>query len=255
MALLDGRAGPRPRAASRARSRAGSSPTSAPRSSWSSRPRGHAGCVPSATGSTPGARARGQVVVDRPRRSRARRAPRRRRRRARHARLPGCARRSTRRARPDAVWVSITPVRPDRSARGLARLRPRRDGGEREHVRHRRPRPRAGALHRAVGLRAHRAGGRVRRADRARGRACPHRVDVSMQEVVFVANMAHPRGLPDDRVPRPAARRAASAAPARSGRRRTATCRSGCAAARRACRASRPSRASSPRTASPVRRR
>ena len=54
--------------------------------------------------------------------------------------------------------------------RGRARrggVRPRRDGGVREHVLHRRSRPRAGALHRADGVRAHRAGSRVRGADRA----------------------------------------------------------------------------------------
>ncbi len=64
----------------------------------------------------------------------------------------------------------------------------------------------------------------------------PQRVDVSMQEVVFVANMATPA-----RFPRPgSAGRAAgptSGAPARSGRRTTASSASGCAVARRGFRA------------------
>ena len=72
---------------------------------------------------------------------------------------------------PDAVWVRVTPFGLDGPARGVAGVRPRRHGREREHVLHRRSRPRAGALHRADGLRARRAGGRVRRADRARERA------------------------------------------------------------------------------------
>jgi crotonobetainyl-CoA:carnitine CoA-transferase CaiB-like acyl-CoA transferase len=62
----------------------------------------------------------------------------------------------------------------------------------------------------------------------------PQVVDVSMQEVVLVANMTAPA-----RFPQTAACGAGrtSVVPARSGRRRTASCRSGCAAARRACRA------------------
>ena len=81
--------------------------------------------------------------------------------------------------------------------------------------------------------------------------AHPQRVDVSMQEVVFVANMAAPARYPRRRASagsrrgaqhRPHARDLADAA--------TASSRSACAAARPACRASRRSRGSSPTTAS-----
>ena len=136
-----------------------------------------------------------QVVAARRRRPRARRAARRRRRRVRRARRGRHAR-----ARPGAraaarSGCSITPFGLDGPARGVARVRPRRDGREREHVLHRRSRPGAGALHRAHRVRAHRGRGRVRGADRA-GSGRPQRVDVSMQEVVLVANMVAPGRFP-----------------------------------------------------------
>ncbi len=129
-------------------------------------------------------------------------------------------------------------VRRHRPARRLAGVRPRRDGREREHVRHRRPRPAAGAVHRAVGRTRTRAPRpRSPRSPRWR-RARPHRVDISMQEVVFVANMVGARLASRRRVTGERGAAPTSAAPARSGRARTAGSRSGCAAARRASRAS-----------------
>ena len=87
------------------------------------------------------------------RRARARRAARRRRRRVRHARRAGHApARSRPRARRGVG--AHHAVRHGRSACVVAGLRPRRHGRDREHVLHRRPRPRAGALHGADGLRA-----------------------------------------------------------------------------------------------------
>ena len=69
----------------------------------------------------------------------------------------------------------------------------------------------------------------------------PQRVDLSMQEVVLVANMAAPSRFPDTgaRGSRRGAEHRAHAA--RSGRRSTGSSRSGCAAAKRASRASRSS--------------
>src|SRR5581483_4370665 len=77
----------------------------------------------------------------------------------------------------------------------------------------------------------------------------PQRVDLSMQEVVLIANMTAPANY---RRPGSGGRVAGrtSAVRARSGRRSTATSRSACAGARHACRASRRSRSSSPRTGS-----
>ena len=66
----------------------------------------------------------------------------------------------------------------------------------------------------------------------------PQRVDVSMQEVVLVANMATPGPLPADRVPRVAARRQHRQDPRDLADDTTGSCRSGCAAARRASRVS-----------------
>ena len=99
---------------------------------------------------------------------------RHRRHRDRHARLPGRPRRRPRAGARHRVGRRHA-VRRRRPACRLARIRPRRHGGEREHVLHRRSRPRAGALHRAVGLRATSVRGRVRRAHRARDRPAPAR--------------------------------------------------------------------------------
>ena len=106
---------------------------------------------------------------------------------------PGRARRSIPARAPDAVWVSITPFGRDRARAALARVRPRRDGGERQHVLHRRPRPRAGPLH--ASRRATRTpGGEAAFAaltalvDRASRTASTSRCRRSS----FVANMAAP---------------------------------------------------------------
>ena len=67
----------------------------------------------------------------------------------------------------------------------------------------------------------------------------PQRVDVAAQEVVAVANMATPARFPFTGLPRHAAGRQHRQDPRDLARRRTASCRSGCAAARPASRASR----------------
>ena len=101
---------------------------------------------------------------------------------------------------------SITPFGIDGPRSSWRALGPRRDGGEREHVLHRRPRSRAGALHRADGLRPLGARGRVRRAHRACG-AANRSGRLSMQEVVLVANMVAPAQFRDDGRARAPARR------------------------------------------------
>ena len=143
-----------------------------------------------------------------------------------------------------------SPVRRRRPARRLDRVRSRRDGRVGEHVLHRRSRPRADPL--APSPPATRTPGpeAAFAAMTALASGLPQRVDLSMQEVVLVANMAAPRAFPETGA---AAAGAAptSAARARSGRPSTASSRSGCAAARRASRASRSSPSSSPATACP----
>ena len=139
-------------------------------------------------------------------RSRARRAARRRRHRHRHARASPAPGRSTRRSRPDAVWVSVTPFgltgpRSDWRASDLGVMAASGNmyctgDPDRAPVRCTEP---SGYAH--VGAETAFAA----LTGLASGR--PQRVDVSMQEVVLIANMATPARFPADRVPRHAARR------------------------------------------------
>ena len=210
-------AGGRPRRRAGARWPAACSPTSAPRSCSSSRPAATR-CAASPTASTRGAPGKRSVVVDGPDDPRSTRcsppptsSSTHPASRARWTLDPGRA--------PDAVWVSVTPFGLTGPRSRLARVRPRRDGGERQHVLHRRPRPRAGAVHRAVGLRAHRRRGRVRRAHRA-GRP----VARSASTCRCRRSCSSPTWRRRPRFPQtgfrgPPPRRATSAGPARSGRR------------------------------------
>ena len=104
---------------------------------------------------------------------------------------------SIRRARRSAVWVRITPFGRDGPARRWRASDLGVMAASREHVLHRRSRPRAGPLHRAD--RRTRTPGREAAfaALTALASGLPQRVDVSMQEVVLVANMAAPGALPD----------------------------------------------------------
>ena len=129
-------------------------------------------------------------------------------------------------------------VRARRPARVVARVRPRGHGGEREHVRTGDP-DRAPVRCTEPAAYAHTGREAAFAALTALWSGIPQRVDVSMQEVVLVANMVAPANFPR-RASAAAGAARASAAPARSGPRSTASSRSGCAAARRASRASRP---------------
>ena len=145
---------------------------------------------------------------------------------------------------PDAVWVSVTPFGAIRPARRLASVRPRRDGRERKHVLHRRPGPRAGAVHRA--LRATRTSARRPRSPRSPGSRAGGRSG-STSRCRKSSSSRTWRHRPASRRPGSAACDAAptSGAPARSGRRATASSASGCGVARRGFRAWRRSPGSS----------
>ena len=96
---------------------------------------------------------------------------------------------------PDAAWVSITPFGLDGPARRVARVRPRGHGGEREHVRTGDPDRAPVRCTEPAGVRAHR-GEAAFAALTALWSGQPQRVDVSMQEVVLVANMVAPANFP-----------------------------------------------------------
>ena len=170
----------------------------------------------------------------RPRRPRARRAARRRRHRDRHARRSRIVDRSIPRARRRRCGCSITPFGPTARAPRWRASRPRRDGGERQHVRDRRPRPRAGA--RAPSRRATRTPGarprspRSPRYGRAGDRHARRPLDAGGR-----ARREHGdarRGSRRHRLARAAASARTSAARARSGRRVDGFVSFGCAAAR-----------------------
>ena len=90
-----------------------------------------------------------------------------------------------------------------------------------------------------TGLRAHRARGRVRRADRARRAASRSASTCRCRRSCSSRTWRRPASFPKTGHRGAAGAARTSAAPARSGRRSTASCRSGCAAARRGSRASR----------------
>ena len=136
------------------------------------------------------------------RRPRARRAPRRSRCGGRRARRTGHApTRSVARA-PQAVWVRISPFGGERPARGLERLRPRRDGRlRRTCTAPAIPTARRSAAPSRLAY-AHSGPEAAFAAMTALASGLPQRVDLSMQEVVLVANMAAPGALPRNGRPR-----------------------------------------------------
>ncbi len=133
------------------------------------------------------------------RRSRARHAARRRRRRLRHA---GPVRDPPARpgARARRGLGQHHTVRARRAAGVVARDRSGCDGRERQHVLHRRPRPRARALHRADGVRPHRRRSGVRGAHRAVVRAAATRGPLDARGRPHREH-GEPRSLPADAVP------------------------------------------------------
>ena len=151
---------------------------------------------------------------------------------------------SIRTARPHAVWVRISPFGSEgpRAAGSASDLGVMASSGnmyctgdpDRAPIRSTEP----------TGY-AHSGPEAAFAAMTALARGLPQRVDVSMQEVVLVAQHGRARALPRDRHGAAAGAAPTSAVRARSGRRSTGSCRSGCAAARRASRASRSSPSSS----------
>ena len=97
-------------------------------------------------------------------------------------------------------------VRTRRPARVMARVRSRRDGGQRKHVLHGRSRSSARSLHRTHAY-AHSGPEAAFAALTALWSGVPQPVDVSMQEVVITADMIGPARFPQRGIARFAPRR------------------------------------------------
>ena len=205
--LLDGTARRSTSPASPRRSPGGCSPTSAPTSCSSSRPAVDplaARAAPVvARGPRASTRSRSTVPTT-PRSTRCSPTP------TSCIDTPGLPRRADRSipaARPHAVWVSVTPFGLDRPARRLARVRPRRDGGEREHVRTGDP-DRAPVRCTEPSGYAHTGGrGRVRGADRALRPGARSASTCRCRRSCSSRTWRRRRGFAADGVPGPPARR------------------------------------------------